>query len=182
MRKAIEKAKQEEARKAAEAKLQQMDQEELKAKAEKANGDGKEKKEEESKAPPGNGGVTDRYVWTQTLTEVNVSIPIADNITKKDVDVKMDAQGLRVKLKGQDKPIIDGAWPEKIDVDLKMSTRLTTLCGLLLEPQDRKSSISRSRSSRPTKAGGTVWSRENLPSTLQKSTPNLLNLEIWTAK
>lgn len=143
MRKAIEKAKQEEARKAAEAKLQQMDEEDLKSKAEKAKGDGKDKKEEESKAPPGNGGITDRYVWTQTLTEVNVSIPVADNITKKDVDVKMDAQGLRIKIKAQDKPIIEGAWPEKIDVGQKIHLRLTTLCGLLSELLARKSSISR---------------------------------------
>ena len=112
--------------------------EELKDKAEKAKEGGAEKKEEESKASPGNGGVTDRYVWTQTLTEVNVSIPVADQFTKKGVEVKLDSQGLRVKIKAQDKPIIDGAWPEKIDVRRQTDSRLMTLCGRLLAHQVKR--------------------------------------------
>lgn len=87
---------------------------EAEKKASEATGD---KKEEESKAPPGNGGSTDRYVWTQSLTEVQVTIPIKDGVTKKDLDIRIEEEGLFVGLKGAEKPILDGKWPEKIDVE-----------------------------------------------------------------
>jgi hypothetical protein len=36
----------------------------------KEEGESKEKKEDDEKAPLGNGGRTDKYIWTQTLEEV----------------------------------------------------------------------------------------------------------------
>ena len=117
-RKKIQKAKEEEdARKKAEA-LKAAEQKVKEAEAAKSgkeeNG---EKKEEESKAPPGNGGITDRYVWTQTLTDLHVVIPVEDKVTKKELTISIEESGLKVQIKGQPKPIIEGAWPEKIDID-----------------------------------------------------------------
>lgn len=41
--------------------------------AKEESGDGKTIVRDEKKAPPGNGGSTDKYVWTQTLDEVNTT-------------------------------------------------------------------------------------------------------------
>jgi hypothetical protein len=90
-------------------------------------GDKKEEKEE-TKAPPGNGGITDKYIWTQTLTEVHVTIPIDETVTKKELTVQIQEDRLLVAVKGLPAPILDGAWPEKIDVPHR-SPRSTTACG-----------------------------------------------------
>lgn len=49
--------------------------------------------------PIGNGGSTSRYVWTQTLEEVTVHIPIPNGTRAKDLNVKIDAHSLSVKRK-----------------------------------------------------------------------------------
>lgn len=109
----IQKAKEEQERVAREEALKKAAQQ---TSADVAKEDGDKKDDEpESKAPPGNGGITDRYIWTQTLHEVNVQIPILDNVTKKDLEISMTQEGLKVGLKGQ-KAIIEGVWPEKVDV------------------------------------------------------------------
>lgn len=90
-------------------------QEQEKAAQGASQGEKKEEKEE-SKAPPGNGGITDRYVWTQTLTEVHVSIPIDESVTKKDITVQFEEDRLLVAIKSLPAPVLDGPWPERIDV------------------------------------------------------------------
>ena len=131
-----EKAKRDEAKGKTQEKKPDLDQDEILKKIQKAkeeqekaareaaekkateaveSKDGEKKEDEkESKAPPGNGGITDRYVWTQTLNEVNVTIPVDDSISKKDLNIKISHKGLYIAVKGQ--KIIDGDWPEKIDV------------------------------------------------------------------
>eukprot|EP00574_Skeletonema_japonicum_P004202 CAMPEP_0201728836 /NCGR_PEP_ID=MMETSP0593-20130828/17243_1 /ASSEMBLY_ACC=CAM_ASM_000672 /TAXON_ID=267983 /ORGANISM="Skeletonema japonicum, Strain CCMP2506" /LENGTH=392 /DNA_ID=CAMNT_0048221059 /DNA_START=38 /DNA_END=1216 /DNA_ORIENTATION=- len=52
--------------------------------------------------PIGNGGSTSRYVWTQTLEEVTVHIPIPNGTRAKDLHVKIDAHSLCVKRKDGD--------------------------------------------------------------------------------
>lgn len=52
--------------------------------------------------PIGNGGSTSRYVWTQTLEEVTVHIPIPNGTRAKDLTVKIDAHSLSVKRKDGD--------------------------------------------------------------------------------
>lgn len=48
--------------------------EETEVEGEKKEG---EKKDDDNEKPPlGNGGRTDRYIWTQVLEEVNVYVPI----------------------------------------------------------------------------------------------------------
>ena len=51
------------------------------------------------------------------MTEVHVAIPIDDKYVAKDVKVDFDGSKLFVSIKGQEKPILDGLWPEKIDVE-----------------------------------------------------------------
>ena len=64
----------------------------------------------------GNGGTTDNYVWTQTLSELNVtfSVPIGTKSRMLDVDIRN--QHLRVGLKGQE-PIVDGPLHKRVIVD-----------------------------------------------------------------
>jgi len=52
-----------------------------------------------SPAPVGNGGKTDRYVWTQTLYEVEMKIKIPADVYKKDLDISFQENKIRAKLK-----------------------------------------------------------------------------------
>jgi hypothetical protein len=47
--------------------------------------------------PIGNGGSTSRYVWTQTLDEVTIHVPIPNGTRAKDLNVKIDAKSLSVR-------------------------------------------------------------------------------------
>ena len=69
--------------------------------------DGSEKKEEEEEdededipPPVGNGGtVPGKYVWTQTLQELNVVVPLQQPTRGRDLDVVISKKHLRVGLK-----------------------------------------------------------------------------------
>jgi len=65
------------------------------------NDDGNADDEEDSSPPPvGNGGtVAGKYVWTQTLSELNVVVPLPDNTRGRDLDVTIGKKRLRVGLK-----------------------------------------------------------------------------------
>ncbi|KAK8214320.1 HSP20-like chaperone [Phyllosticta capitalensis] len=56
------------------------------------------------------------YQWTQTIQDVDLTIPIPGNYKGRDLDVKISTTKLRVAIKGQD-PIIDGDLPKPIRVD-----------------------------------------------------------------
>ena len=45
---------------------------------------------------PGNGGKTDKYVWTQTLAEVTVHITLPAGVTKKQLEVDIRTTRLKV--------------------------------------------------------------------------------------
>lgn len=76
---------------------------------------------DETKAPPpvGNGGtVPGKYVWTQTLAEVTLTIPVPDNTRGKDVAVTMTRSKLQAGLRGASTPkIVDGELCKAIIVD-----------------------------------------------------------------
>jgi len=55
--------------------------------------------EEGKQIPIGNGGSTSRYVWTQTLEEVTVHIPLPEGVRGKDLDVKIGANSLSIRRK-----------------------------------------------------------------------------------
>ncbi len=59
--------------------------------------DRKREEEEQAKLP---------YKWTQTLTEADVTIPIAGNLKSRDLIVELKKTKLKAQIKGQD-PFID---------------------------------------------------------------------------
>ena len=77
-----------------------------------------EEEEEEDNTPPpvGNGGTTDNYVWTQTLSELNVNFTVPIGTKSKMIDVEIKNQHLRVGLKGQE-PIVNGPLHKRVIVD-----------------------------------------------------------------
>lgn len=64
----------------------------------------------------GNGGTTDKYVWTQTLSELNVVIPVPPGTKTKLVNVEIKNKRLKVGLKG-DTPLVDGELHKRVIVD-----------------------------------------------------------------
>ncbi|EGZ13356.1 hypothetical protein PHYSODRAFT_335134 [Phytophthora sojae] len=74
--------------------------------------------EEEDNGPPlvGNGGQTDKYVWTQTLQEAQVNFAVPEGTKSRQVDVEIRAGKLRVGLRGAE-PFVDGSLYNKVKVD-----------------------------------------------------------------
>lgn len=66
----------------------------------KANNDTIRYTDEGKQIPIGNGGSTSRYVWTQTLEEVTVHVPLPEGLRSKDLDVKIGANTLSIRQKG----------------------------------------------------------------------------------
>jgi len=66
--------------------------------------------------PIGNGGICEKYFWTQNLSEVTVYVDVPEGTRGKDVACKISSTKVKLGLKGQD-PIIDGDLGGKIKVD-----------------------------------------------------------------
>ncbi len=64
----------------------------------------------------GNGGKTERYVWTQTLSELTVNVPVPAGTKTKMLDIEISNKKLRVGLKGRP-PLIDGELHKRVIVD-----------------------------------------------------------------
>ncbi|RHY10895.1 hypothetical protein DYB36_013754 [Aphanomyces astaci] len=64
----------------------------------------------------GNGGKTEHYVWTQTLQEAQVTIPVPQGTTSKQVLVDLRSTTLKAGLKGQPL-LVDGTLHKKIKVE-----------------------------------------------------------------
>lgn len=67
----------------------------------------------------GNGGTVEgKYVWTQTLSELNLTIPLPDNTRGRDLNVEIKKSKLRAGLKSQPTaPIINAALTHSIICD-----------------------------------------------------------------
>jgi len=80
--------------------------------------DGEEEEEEESKeAPPeGNGGTTSKYKWTQTLSALEVFVPVKPGVRAKQLIVDIGVSTLKVGVKG-DSFILDGKMFDKVKPD-----------------------------------------------------------------
>jgi len=76
------------------------------------------KKDDKSQlqAPVSNGGVTDNYVWTQTLHDVDVRISIPINLKGKDLKVEIGKRKLLAGIKGKP-PIINGELHDAVVAD-----------------------------------------------------------------
>lgn len=65
----------------------------------------------------GNGSQTDNYIWTQTLEEVNVTVPLEGNIRAKDLTVDLGMNKVYIAKKDKSRIYIDDEWYDKIHVD-----------------------------------------------------------------
>ncbi|KAI4145292.1 MAG: hypothetical protein LQ340_006338 [Diploschistes diacapsis] len=61
-------------------------------------------KEEQAKLP---------YKWTQTIGDLDITVPVPGNLKGRDMDVQLTKTKIRVGIKGQ-APIIDGPLPHPI--------------------------------------------------------------------
>ena len=66
--------------------------------------------------PIGNGGICEKYFWTQNLNELTVYIDVPEGTRAKEVNCKITSTKLKIGLKGQE-PIIDGDLGGKAKVD-----------------------------------------------------------------
>jgi hypothetical protein len=63
----------------------------------------------------GNGGVTDKYRWSQSLSELSVMFDIPLNIKSRDLIVDLKAKSVKVAIRGAT-PLLEGELHEGIDV------------------------------------------------------------------
>ena len=77
---------------------------------------GEDEEEDDSPPPEGNGGRTDRYVWTQTLQEVVINIPLPPNTKSKMLSVDIQNTKLKVAIKGGD-ALVDGTFHKRVVLD-----------------------------------------------------------------
>ncbi|KAI9834637.1 MAG: hypothetical protein M1826_000039 [Phylliscum demangeonii] len=87
---------------------------------EKSDRDQRARESEEQRALP--------YRWSQTIGDVDISVPVAAHTRGKEVTVVMTKHKLRVAIKGQ-APIMDGDLPKEIHVDESTWTLETTGAG-----------------------------------------------------
>jgi len=66
-----------------------------------------EKDKSNLKDPINNGGITDKYAWTQSLHELDIRIPIPEKFKGKDLKVEIEKRKLYVGIKGKP-PIVNG--------------------------------------------------------------------------
>lgn len=104
------------------------DEEAAKIKAEKEksksrnDADEGEKKEgeeeEETKEPPpmGNGGKTDKYTWTQTLSSMEIFVPVKPGVKAKQIVCDIGGESLKVGINGEPL-ILDGKLHAKVKPD-----------------------------------------------------------------
>jgi len=71
----------------------------------------------------GNGLQGDRYSWTQTLSEVTITIPVPENVRGKDVSIAIEKTKIKVNIKGvsssssSSSSILEGALYKRILAD-----------------------------------------------------------------
>ncbi|EEA06778.1 CS domain-containing protein [Cryptosporidium muris RN66] len=91
--------------------------------------------EEESIPPLGNGGSTDKYTWTQTLSTVEMQIPVISGIRSRDCNIKITPNKLTVIVKSE--KFIDGEFHAKVKaVDSMWSIIDNKIIQITLEKQD----------------------------------------------
>jgi hypothetical protein len=78
------------------------------------NGDEKKEKEEDKTPPPyGNGGTNEKYIWTQTLDELHMYLPVPDDTRAKDLIIELESKNCLVAWKSKkDEPILSDEWTE----------------------------------------------------------------------
>ena len=64
----------------------------------------------------GNGGVTEKYWWSQTLQDITVNIPIPPGTKSKDISYTLNSKSIKVGLKNQPL-ILDGELHAAVDIE-----------------------------------------------------------------
>jgi hypothetical protein len=62
-----------------------------------------------------NGGNTEKYVWGQTLDQVDITINLKSNVKSKDLIVELGTNKIRVAKKNLSEVYLEGEWFEKIN-------------------------------------------------------------------
>jgi len=83
----------------------------------------------------GRGADFAHYSWTQTLTEVTVSVPVPAGIKARDLQVVIKKDYLKVGVKGQ-APILDGDMSELVKIDDSMWAMEGSVVEITLQKQD----------------------------------------------
>lgn len=65
----------------------------------------------------GNGSQTETYLWTQTLNEITVRVPLEAGVTKNQLIVNLDGISIKIAKKDGSKIYITGQWSDKIAFD-----------------------------------------------------------------
>lgn len=83
----------------------------------------KEADEEDSKQPPplGNGGTTDKYTWTQTLSSLEVYVHVRPGVKAKQIVCDIGVETLKLGVKGEPL-ILEGKMHSKVKPDDSMWT------------------------------------------------------------
>lgn len=66
---------------------------------------------------PGNGSKTDKYVWTQSLEEVQATVTIDSGLRARDLIVKLDTNHCYIAKKDGSAVFLDGEWCDKTHPD-----------------------------------------------------------------
>ncbi|MCJ1233436.1 hypothetical protein MMC14_001393 [Varicellaria rhodocarpa] len=85
----------------------------------------REKKDAEAKAKEQEEQAKLPYKWTQTIGDVDITVPVPSNLKGRDLIVAIKKSSLQVGIKGQT-PIIDGPLPKEIHTDESTWTLETT--------------------------------------------------------
>ena len=67
----------------------------------------KDEENDDEPPPVGNGGTTDKYVWTQTLSELCINLPLPPNTRAKDLNVTISKNHLKIAFKKGDTLVND---------------------------------------------------------------------------
>lgn len=94
--------------------------EQTEKKKDKGQTTGGDESDDSSDIPPplGNGGATEKYIWTQTLGNIDMHVITKEKVTKENINLKMTNSRLYIKVK--DEVIIDGEFYRKIKCDESM--------------------------------------------------------------
>ncbi|KAE8373668.1 nuclear movement protein nudC [Aspergillus bertholletiae] len=76
----------------------------------------REREEKERKAKEDAEQAKLPYKWTQTIKDVDVTIPVPGNLRGRDLDVVLAKNKIKVAVKGQE-PIIEGDFPHPVILD-----------------------------------------------------------------
>jgi hypothetical protein len=104
-------------------KVAKKDDEVAEKKAEEKKKDDGEEEDDGAPPPEGNGGKTEKYTWTQTLSNLEVFVPIEPGTKAKQITCDIGVSTLTVGIKGQP-PILKGPMHSKVKPDDSMWTLL----------------------------------------------------------